>query len=184
MGINSITKTPCGFCFVEYYSREHTDACLKYISGTVCDSRIIRCDLDAGFKPGRQFGRGQSGGKVRDERRRSHDTDRTLPSSGGGGGGGYRTVQIVPPPHPPSTGFSRAESIASTTSESILAGLDRPLRSERSESSSKGRVFSEMDNNKTTTTAVPADSAIANEEGGNSDGKEEEEGTNAKRTKT
>jgi nuclear cap-binding protein subunit 2 len=53
MGLNSKTKTPCGFCFVEYYSREHAAACLKFVSGTVLDDRIIRCDMDGGFKPGR-----------------------------------------------------------------------------------------------------------------------------------
>lgn len=42
----------------------------------------MRCELDAGFKPGRQFGRGMSGGQVRDERRQSHDASR-----GGEGGG-------------------------------------------------------------------------------------------------
>jgi nuclear cap-binding protein subunit 2 len=33
MGLNQKTKTPCGFCFVEYYRREHAAACLKFISG-------------------------------------------------------------------------------------------------------------------------------------------------------
>ena len=72
MGLNSITKMPCGFCFVEYYTHEHAAASLKHISGTVCDERIIRCDLDTGFKPGRQYGRGASGGQVIDERRAAH----------------------------------------------------------------------------------------------------------------
>jgi nuclear cap-binding protein subunit 2 len=72
MGLNSITKTPCGFCFVEYYTHEHAAQCLKHISGTICDERIIRCDLDTGFKPGRQYGRGASGGQVIDERRAQH----------------------------------------------------------------------------------------------------------------
>jgi len=72
MGLNSITKTPCGFCFVEYYTHEHAAASLKHISGTSCDERIIRCDLDTGFKPGRQYGRGASGGQVIDERRAAH----------------------------------------------------------------------------------------------------------------
>lgn len=33
MGLNQKTKTPCGFCFVEYYRREHAAACLKFVSG-------------------------------------------------------------------------------------------------------------------------------------------------------
>jgi RNA recognition motif-containing protein len=81
MGLNRNTKTPCGFCFVEYYSREHAAAALKYVSGTICDDRIIRCDMDGGFRPGRQYGRGQSGGQIRDERRENYDPARGGPSA-------------------------------------------------------------------------------------------------------
>jgi nuclear cap-binding protein subunit 2 len=76
MGLNNITKTPCGFCFVEYYNPEHMKAALKYVSGTICDDRVIRCDADGGFKPGRQYGRGRSGGQIRDERRDNIDPSR------------------------------------------------------------------------------------------------------------
>ena len=69
MGLNSKTKEPCGFCFVEYFVQEHAYACLKYLHETRCDGRIIRCDLDAGFFPGRQYGRGKSGGQVQDDKR-------------------------------------------------------------------------------------------------------------------
>lgn len=58
-------RTPCGFCFVEYYTHAEALACLRYISGTKLDERIIRCDLDVGYRDGRQFGRGKSGGQVR-----------------------------------------------------------------------------------------------------------------------
>lgn len=75
MGLNNITKTPCGFCFVEYYTHENAAAALKYISGTVCDGKIIRCDLDSGFKQGRQYGRGSSGGQARDDRRQSYEDE-------------------------------------------------------------------------------------------------------------
>lgn len=76
MGLDRFSKTPCGFCFVEYYS--HADAldCLKYIGGTKLDERIIRCDLDEGFVEGRQYGRGKSGGQVRDEYREEFDPGR------------------------------------------------------------------------------------------------------------
>ena len=30
MGLNAITKTPCGFCFVEYYKSEHAWNCLTH----------------------------------------------------------------------------------------------------------------------------------------------------------
>eukprot|EP00833_Pecoramyces_ruminatium_P018711 jgi/Orpsp1_1/1192743/evm.model.d7180000095558.3 len=76
MGLDRNTKTPCGFCFVEYY--QHSDAldCLKYINGTKLDERIIRTDLDPGYRDGRQYGRGKSGGQVRDEYRQEYDPGR------------------------------------------------------------------------------------------------------------
>ena len=58
------SRTPCGFCFVEFYTHGEALASMRYISGTKLDERIIRCDLDLGYKEGRQFGRGKSGGQV------------------------------------------------------------------------------------------------------------------------
>lgn len=55
---------------------------MKYTNGTKLDERVIRCDLDPGFKEGRQFGRGKSGGQVRDEYRTEYDIGR--------GGWGHR----------------------------------------------------------------------------------------------
>lgn len=49
---------------------------MKYVSGTKLDERIIRCDLDLGYREGRQFGRGKSGGQVRDEHRQDYDPGR------------------------------------------------------------------------------------------------------------
>jgi len=45
----------------------HKDAaeCAKYMNGIKLDDRVIRTDLDVGFSEGRQFGRGKSGGQVR-----------------------------------------------------------------------------------------------------------------------
>jgi nuclear cap-binding protein subunit 2 len=57
-------RTPCGFCFVEYYTHAEALASMRYVSGTKLDERIIRCDLDLGYREGRQFGRGKSGGQV------------------------------------------------------------------------------------------------------------------------
>ncbi|KAI8977146.1 RNA-binding region RNP-1 domain-containing protein [Mycotypha africana] len=82
MGLDRNQKTPCGFCFVEYYHRSDALDCMKYINGTKLDERVIRCDLDPGFKEGRQFGRGKSGGQVRDEYRTEFDVGR--------GGWGHR----------------------------------------------------------------------------------------------
>uniref|UniRef100_A0A0A9WJM4 Nuclear cap-binding protein subunit 2 n=1 Tax=Lygus hesperus TaxID=30085 RepID=A0A0A9WJM4_LYGHE len=79
MGLDKYKKTPCGFCFVEYYQRADADACMRFVNGTRLDDRIIRTDWDAGFIEGRQYGRGKSGGQVRDEYRKDYD----------GGRGGY-----------------------------------------------------------------------------------------------
>lgn len=41
------------------------------------DDRILRAELDFGFREGRQYGRGQSGGQVRDDRRFVYDSARS-----------------------------------------------------------------------------------------------------------
>lgn len=94
MGLDRFNKTPCGFCFVEYYIHQDALDCLKYVGGTKLDERIIRTDLDPGFQEGRQYGyvvhdmdyanflltqpcrRGKSGGQVRDEYREEYDPGR------------------------------------------------------------------------------------------------------------
>ncbi|KAL5730492.1 Nuclear cap-binding protein subunit 2 [Ranunculus cassubicifolius] len=76
MGLDKNTKTPCGFCFVLYYSRDDAEDSVKYVSGTILDDRPIRVDFDWGFQEGRQWGRGRSGGQVRDEYRTDYDPGR------------------------------------------------------------------------------------------------------------
>ncbi|KAH7296301.1 hypothetical protein KP509_26G018400 [Ceratopteris richardii] len=76
MGLDKNSKTPCGFCFVMYYTREDTEDAVKYVSGTMLDERPIRVDFDWGFQDGRQWGRGRSGGQVRDEYRTDYDPGR------------------------------------------------------------------------------------------------------------
>ncbi|XP_010212657.1 PREDICTED: nuclear cap-binding protein subunit 2-like [Tinamus guttatus] len=76
MGLDKIKKTPCGFCFVEYYTRADAEHAMRFINGTRLDDRIIRTDWDAGFKEGRQYGRGKTGGQVRDEYRTDYDMGR------------------------------------------------------------------------------------------------------------
>ncbi|XP_067143314.1 nuclear cap-binding protein subunit 2-like [Centruroides vittatus] len=83
MGLDRFKKTPCGFCFVEYYSRVDAENAVRYINGTRLDDRIIRTDWDVGFTEGRQYGRGKSGGQVRDEYRTDYDDGR----------GGYGKLQ-------------------------------------------------------------------------------------------
>ncbi|XP_052216256.1 nuclear cap-binding protein subunit 2-like isoform X2 [Dreissena polymorpha] len=76
MGLDKVRKTPCGFCFVEYYTRTDAEMAMRYVNGTRLDDRIIRTDWDAGFVEGRQYGRGKSGGQVRDEYRTDFDEGR------------------------------------------------------------------------------------------------------------
>ncbi|CAH8502581.1 unnamed protein product [Schistosoma rodhaini] len=76
MGLHRFDKTPCGFCFVEYCTRDGAEMAMRYINKTRLDDRIIRTDWDAGFEEGRQYGRGRSGGQVRDEFRKDYDAER------------------------------------------------------------------------------------------------------------
>ncbi|KAK2147393.1 hypothetical protein LSH36_555g02017 [Paralvinella palmiformis] len=100
MGLDKFKKTPCGFCFVElrkfprsvliasdpsfynlnsvvrYYTREDAENAMRYANGTRLDDRVVRTDWDVGFKEGRQYGRGKSGGQVRDEYRTDYDSGR------------------------------------------------------------------------------------------------------------
>ena len=76
MFLSDCFRTPCGFCFVEYYTHAEALASMRYVSGTKLDERVIRCDLDLGYKEGRQYGRGKSGGQVRDEHRQDYDAGR------------------------------------------------------------------------------------------------------------
>eukprot|EP00126_Sphaerothecum_destruens_P007025 Sdes_comp19651_c0_seq1m11454 len=76
MGLDRVKKTPCGFCFVEYYQLQDAQDCVSFISGLRVDERVIRVDKDAGFVEGRQYGRGRSGGQVRDEYRSEPDSGR------------------------------------------------------------------------------------------------------------
>lgn len=76
MGLDRFHHTPCGFCFVEYEDREDAMCAVANLSSTKLDGRVIRVELDAGFQAGRQYGRGASGGQVRDDRRRNEDAGR------------------------------------------------------------------------------------------------------------
>ncbi|KAJ6636114.1 Nuclear cap-binding protein subunit 2 [Pseudolycoriella hygida] len=89
MGLDKFKKTPCGFCFIEYYVRTDAENSMRYINGTRLDDRIVRVDWDAGFVEGRQYGRGKSGGQVRDEYRTDYD-------SGRGGYGKLIAQKIAP----------------------------------------------------------------------------------------
>lgn len=81
IGLNRESRTPCGFCFVEYHNRDDARNAMRYINGTRLDDRPVRTDWDIGFEKGRQYGRGKSGSQVRDEFRQDYD-----PGRGGYGG--------------------------------------------------------------------------------------------------
>jgi len=76
MGLDKMKNTPCGFAFVEYAARADAEEAVRYLNGTQLDSREVRIDFDWGFVEGRQFGRGKSGGQVRDEYRTFYDAGR------------------------------------------------------------------------------------------------------------
>lgn len=113
MGLDRHTKTPCGFCFVEYYRRADTEDAVRYLNGCKLDDRIVRVDWDGGFVEGRQYGRGRSGGQVREEYRTDYDAHR------GGWGKAIDPVQV--------------QAVASGTS-SGPTGPDRSDRPDRSDS--------------------------------------------------
>lgn len=76
LGLHRENKTPCGFAFVEFHHRIDALSAVSNLTGIKLDGRLIRVELDAGFKPGRQFGRGASGGQVRDDRGGGSGRDR------------------------------------------------------------------------------------------------------------
>ena len=76
MGLNKQSKTPCGFCFVEYFNKLKAMNAINILNNTMLDCRIIRIDMDTGFEEGRQYGRGYSGAQKRDELSSRFDPDR------------------------------------------------------------------------------------------------------------
>ncbi|KAL9652186.1 hypothetical protein ABK040_013955 [Willaertia magna] len=81
MGLNRYKKTPCGFCFVEFYHRSDAEDCVKYCKGCKLNNRALKIAIDTGFVEGRQYGRGKDGGMKRD------DYQKSLKRRGGGRGG-------------------------------------------------------------------------------------------------
>jgi len=79
MGLDRFHYTPCGFCFVIYKNPQDAVNSVKYLGDTKLEDRLIQIDLDPGFEDGRQFGRGQSGGQVKDELRFEYDSSRGPP---------------------------------------------------------------------------------------------------------
>ena len=84
MGLDRLKKTPCGFCFVEFFDRADAETAVRFLNGAKLDDRQIRTDWDWGFDDGRQYGRGKSGGQVN-----------TALLGGGGGGGGQVNTTLL-----------------------------------------------------------------------------------------
>ncbi|GLD95756.1 hypothetical protein PINS_up004434 [Pythium insidiosum] len=130
MGLDRFKKTPCGFCFVEYNTHDEAAACANFLNETKLDNRVIRVEMDGGFIEGRQFGRGASGGQVRDDRRSKDDYD---PGRGGYGrsnavSDGHHFRRTMPP-RKRSRGDSFVDEPARKTER-----RDSPARGDRTES--------------------------------------------------
>ena len=70
MGLDRNTREPCGFAFVEFFSRQAAENAMNYLSGSKLDDQPVRVEIDRGHleqEPDRKFGRSRSGGQVRDE---------------------------------------------------------------------------------------------------------------------
>jgi len=96
MGLNRLSRKPCGFCFVEFFRPHSALNAVLILNGTELDGQTIKVELDPGFVPGRQYGRGSAGGQVQDDTRRQQVV--VAPFMGGLPG---------PPPPPPPPGYDR-----------------------------------------------------------------------------
>lgn len=47
MGLDKYKKTPCGFCFVEYYLREDSEACMRFVR--FIHTSVMPCQRDIEF---------------------------------------------------------------------------------------------------------------------------------------
>ena len=99
MGLNRISRKPCGFAFVQYFSHTSAVCAVEMLNGAKFDGRFIKVEMDPGYKDGRQWGRGKSGGQASDDFRGGFDAGRGGwgEKEGGrrnrnrrGGGGGQR----------------------------------------------------------------------------------------------
>ena len=53
MGLHKEHKTPCGFCFVEFFSPEHAGVALKFLNQTCCDGNMDAKSMDREADKGR-----------------------------------------------------------------------------------------------------------------------------------
>jgi len=67
MGLNKFKGTPCGFCFIEFNSRDAAVTASNSLDLLKMDYRQLKVKIDYGFIQGRQFGRGSCGYQRIDE---------------------------------------------------------------------------------------------------------------------
>lgn len=62
MGLNRLTRAPCGFAFVIFRSPQEAKVAVQILSGAQCDGRVIRVDPDSGrdIDGDRKYGRGRT----------------------------------------------------------------------------------------------------------------------------
>ena len=76
MGLNRISRTPCGFAFIQFYNHRAAVYAVDLLNGAKFDERFIKVEIDPGYKEGRQWGRGKTGGQASDDFRSNYDFDR------------------------------------------------------------------------------------------------------------
>ncbi|KAI0978731.1 hypothetical protein GJ496_008866 [Pomphorhynchus laevis] len=70
MGQDKLTKSPCEFCFVEYYTRDHAENAMRCISGTKLDDRVIITQWAIQYKNGKELCRGRSTTQIHERYRK------------------------------------------------------------------------------------------------------------------
>ena len=69
IGVNKRNFNFCGFCFVEYFTREDAKKAIEMLNNFTVGDRRITIDFDLGFHEGREYGRGRRGGQAEEEKK-------------------------------------------------------------------------------------------------------------------
>jgi nuclear cap-binding protein subunit 2 len=126
LGLDRVKKTPCGFGFVELYTRYDAVRAVSLLSGTRLDGRIIRVELDAGFQPGRQYGRGVSGGQVRNDIQKRIQQQQQQQQSGKRGRGDGDSLNTI-------SQYGSSSNYSQLSSDNRTVRLDEALPSSRNQ---------------------------------------------------
>lgn len=57
MGVNRLSRVPCGFCFVEFVARRDAEDAVLVFNGFRLDGKYLKIDIDYGYCVGREYGR-------------------------------------------------------------------------------------------------------------------------------